>query len=80
MPQEDTSSEQCVVNVLHQVLPQSPPPKDKKGVKVGGRAAIYIPKIRPLAPNHKTLVFMDNQKRQPPISTVRKAAETGQPI
>ena len=47
------------------VIPQSPPPKDIKGVKLGGRTAISIPK-RPPPKHRKTLLFMVHHKMEPP--------------
>ena len=60
-----------------QAIPQSPPPEDKKGVKVDGRAAANIPKIRSPPSNHREdLIFMDRQKKASSNSTALKFAET----
>ena len=59
------------------VKPQSPPPKDKKGVKAVGTTATNIPGIPSRASNHrKNPMGMDRQQHEPPSSTVPTPAET----
>ena len=58
------------------VIPHSPPPKDKKGLKVGGRAARSTPKKQSPAPNQTENVVMENHKKEPPNLMVSKVAAT----